>query len=172
MLVDNLGSRGKVLGFAEPYHAFVKDLLEKTSDPWTDVLLFALDRWLLRPKIEEWLSGGVTLVASRSIYCSVAYQGAQGVSWEDVLGANNWESLILPDIYIMLDADPDLAYGRSSGAEKFEDLEFLKKVRKQYLDIYRERDRFPTRMVLVDATPSLQEVFDEVMGIVERAEEA
>jgi len=171
MLVDALGSRGRVVGFAEPYHAFVKELLEGTSDPWTDVLLFALDRWLLRPKIEEWLSGEVTLISSRSIYCSVAYQGAQGIRWEEVLGANNWESLILPDIYIILDADPDLAYERSSRSEKFEDLEFLKKVRKQYLGIYRESRRFPTRMVLVDATPSLQEVFEEVLGIVEGAGE-
>jgi len=167
MLADRLSKGGLgVMSFAEPYHDFVKELLEGTQDPWADVLLFALDRWLLRPKLEEWLSQGKALISSRSLYCSVAYQGAQGVVWEDILGANQWESLILPDLYVILDADPSLAYSRSSGREKFEDRGFLAKVRDEYWKIYRESKRFPTRMVMIDAAPSIGEVFEGVLAAV------
>ena len=170
MLSDHLAKGGlEVVSFAEPYYGFVKELLEKTEDPWADVLLFALDRWLLRPKIEDWLSQGKVLVSSRSLYCSVAYQGAQGVSWEDILGANQWESLILPDLYVILDADPGLAYSRSSGREKFEDRGFLGKVRDEYGNIFRESGRFPSRMVMIDATPPVGEVFQAVLTEVEDA---
>jgi thymidylate kinase len=157
------------MSFTEPYHGFVKELLEGTEDPWADVLLFALDRWLLRPRIEDWLSRGYMLISSRSLYCSVAYQGAQGIAWEDILGANQWESLILPDLYIILDADPSLAYSRSSGKEKFEDRGFLTRVREEYREIYRESTRFPSTMVLIDATPPIHEVFDGVMAAIEDA---
>jgi dTMP kinase len=168
MLADRLSRGGlDVVSFAEPHHGFVKELLEETEDPWADVLLFALDRWLLRPKIEDWLSQGKALISSRSLYCSVAYQGAQGIAWEDILEANQWESLILPDLYVILDADPSLAYSRSSGREKFEDRGFLAKVRSEYREIFRESKRFPSRMSLIDATPPVREVFDGVMAIVE-----
>ena len=168
MLVEYLVSRGReVESFAEPYHGFVKELLEDTEDPWTDVLLFALDRWLLRPRIRDWLSDGKVLVSSRSIYCSVAYQGAQGVGWDEILRANRWGSLILPDLYVILDADPALAYGRSSGREKFEDQGFLEGVREEYLKMHRESGQFPTRFIIVDATPPIEKVFDDVRGAVE-----
>jgi dTMP kinase len=155
-----------VVSFAEPYYSFVKELLEGTEDPWADVLLFALDRWLLRPKIEDWLSQGKVLISSRSLYCSVAYQGAQGVAWEDILKANMWESLILPDLYVILDADPSLAHSRSSGREKFEDRGFLGKVRDEYMGIMRDSWRFPSKMILIDATPPVDDVFETVLAAV------
>jgi len=164
LLVDRLRSEGReVLGFAEPYHAFVKELLEASQDPWTDVLLFALDRWLLRPKISEWTSKGYWLVSSRSLYCSVAYQGAQGIEWEEILRANNWKSLILPDVFLILDVDPEVAYSRCSKREKFERRDFLGSVRDQYLKLLRRSDIFPTRMVLLDASAPKGEVLEHAL---------
>ena len=107
------------------------------------------------------------MVSSRSIYCSVAYQGAQGVDWDEILRANSWKSLILPDLYVILDADPAQAFARSSGKEKIENQGFLEKVREEYLRIHRESDRFPSRIILVDASPPLREVFGHVRGAVE-----
>ncbi len=164
MLVEHLRSSGrKVVGFAEPYHPFVKELLELSVDPWADVLLFALDRRLLKPNVQKWVSEGKDLVCSRAIYCSVAYQSAQGVSWDDILKANQWQSLILPDLYFILDADPRLAFSRCSGEEKFEREGFLAQVRQQYLEIYRRRRMFPSKMVMVDARRPLEMVFRAVL---------
>jgi dTMP kinase len=169
MLVEHLRSRGQdVVGFAEPYHSFVKELLELTDDPWADVLLFALDRRLLRPSIQQWRSEDRTMVCSRAMYCSVAYQSAQGVPWEDILKANQWESLILPDLYFILDADPKLAFPRCSGREKFERESFLADVREQYREIYRRRQMFPSRMIMVDAGRPLEQVYRSVLSAVEK----
>lgn len=152
-----------VVGFAEPHHEFVKKLLAKSEDPWTDVLLFALDRWLLKPKIAEWLSQGRTLISSRSIYCSLAYQGAQGVSWQEILRANKWQCLRLPDILLILDVEPSIAFSRCSRTEKFEREGFLGLVREQYLRIFRNANRFPTKMIVLNASAPVDEVFKEAL---------
>jgi len=162
--VDHLALQGEnAVGFAEPYHDFVKKLLVQGEDPWTDVLLFALDRWLLRPRIAEWLSQGKTLVSSRSIYCSLAYQGAQGVKWEEILRANRWRSLRLPDLCLILDVEPGVAFSRCSKTEKFEREDFLELVRAQYLGICRNARRFPTRIVLIDANATIEEVLQKAL---------
>lgn len=164
LLLDRLRSGGReVIGLAEPYHPFVKELLEASQDPWTDVLLFALDRWLLRPKIFEWISKRYWLVSSRSLYCSVAYQGAQGIEWDDILRANNWRSLVLPDIFFVLDIDPEVAYSRCSKREKFERRDFLALVREQYLKLLGRSNLFPTRMVLLDASAPKGEVLEQAL---------
>ncbi len=170
LIVDRLASKGRgVISFAEPYHSFVKELLEVSGDPWTDVLLFAADRWLLKPRILQWASEGKVLVASRSLYCSVAYQGAQGIPWDDILCANRWESLILPDVFLILDLDPHVAYSRCSGKEKFEEEEFLASVRAQYIEIHRQASRFPSKIILVDASRSIDEVFQSCIDAIRLA---
>jgi len=164
MLMDHLALQGKdVLGFAEPYHDFVKKLLAHSEDPWTDVLLFASDRWLLKPRVAEWLSQGKTLVSSRSIYCSLAYQGAQGVKWDEILRANRWRSLRLPDVCLILDVEPGIAFSRCSRTDKFEKEDFLALVRAQYLRICRNANRFPTRMILIDANATIDEVLHRAL---------
>ncbi len=173
MLVDHLALQGKdVVGFAEPYHDFVKKLLAQSVDPWTDVLLFALDRWLLGPRIAEWLSQGKTLVSSRSIYCSLAYQGAQGVEWEEILRANRWKALRLPDVCLILDVDPGVAFSRCSRKDKFERQDFLGSVRAQYLRICRNAKRFPTKMILIDANETIDEVFRRALEAIGSRESA
>ncbi len=163
-LVSHLDSRGmEVVGFSEPYHPFVKELLETTESAWTDVLLFALDRWMLKPKLESWIEEDRTLIASRSIYCSLAYQGAQGLSWEEILNANNWKELILPDVFLLVDIDPSTAMSRASGREKFEKRGFLRKVRREYMRIYSSRDEFPSQMLLVDSSGSSEQTFKRAM---------
>jgi len=165
--VEHLARQGTdVVGFAEPYHDFVKKLLAKSEDPWTDVLLFALDRWLLKPKIVEWLSQGRTLVSSRSIYCSLAYQGAQGVKWQDILRANRWQHLRLPDIVLILDVQPSVAFSRCSRTDKFEREAFLGLVRDQYLRIFRSANRFPTKMKVLDASRPIKDVFEQALDAI------
>ncbi len=132
------------------------------------MLLFALDRWLLKPKIDLWLSQGKALVSSRSIFCSLAYQGAQGISWDDILRANNWGSLRLPDVMLILDIDPDIAYSRCSRTERFEEPGFLGKVRQQYLIMVQRAHLFPTRIHLIDASGSVEEVFARVLAALDR----
>ena len=168
MLASHLKSMGrKVVSFSEPYHLFVKELVEKTEDPWTHVLLFALDRWLLKPRIERWIADGMTLISSRSIYCSLAYQGAQGVEWEKILDANDWKRLILPDIFIILDLAPDTAFARCSRSERFEKKEFLALVRQQYLKLHENSDVFPTKIFVVNAEQPINDVFSHVVSILD-----
>ncbi len=172
MLASHLTALGKkVVAFSEPYHPFVKELVEREEDPWTHVLLFALDRWLLKPRLDRWISSGMTLVSSRSIYCSLAYQGAQGIEWERILQANDWKRLILPELFIILDLPPETAYARCSRSERFEDEEFLRLVRRQYLKLYENSALFPTRIEVVDAEPPIDQVFSRVVSLLERPQE-
>ncbi len=165
-LVEHLEAAGlDVVGFSEPYHDFVKRLLEETRDPWTDVLLFALDRWLLKPRVEGWIEEGKILVASRSIYCSVAYQGAQGIRWEETLRANNWTQLRLPDVFLLLDLDAETAYSRCSGSEKFERRDMLERAREQYLRIYDRRREFPSRMFMIDSGGAQEETLRQALSV-------
>ena len=169
MLVEHLRSSGHaVVGFAEPYQPFVKELLEVSEDPWADVLLFALDRRLLKPRVQRWTSEGKILVSSRAIYCSIAYQSAQGISWKDILNANQWRTLVLPDVFFILDAEPAKAFSRCSGKEKFEREEFLVEVRDRYRQIYRRRRMFPSKIIMVDANGPVEEVYGRILSTVEK----
>jgi dTMP kinase len=103
--------------------------------PVTDALLFAADRaHHFYCEIQKKLEEGFIVISDRYIESSIIYQSVQSkeLSIEWVKEINKFVGN--PDITFILDIDPEISLKRKDKgkSEKFEELEFLKKVRNLY----------------------------------------
>ncbi len=113
-----------------------KYLKDKDVPPTTDALLFASDRDLhYKNEIKNKLEEGYIVISDRYLESSIVYQSVQSdkISVDWVKEINKFVGL--PDITIILDIDPKIALARKEDEdlEKFEDTNFLDKVRDLYL---------------------------------------
>ncbi|MDR3062539.1 MAG: dTMP kinase [Methanobrevibacter sp.] len=90
-------------------------------------LLFAADRMLLMDEIEKKENEKIAIISDRSFYSSLAYQKP----FEWIKEINKYVKK--PDIVLLLDLDEKSALSRIEGEDTFENDEFLKNVRKNYL---------------------------------------
>ncbi|MCD6535508.1 MAG: dTMP kinase [Thaumarchaeota archaeon] len=133
------------------------------ADARVEALLFAADRLThLRKVIEPLLERGVIVVSDRYLHSSLAYQSI-------TIGDQKWVEEInrfarKPDLGLFLDVDPEVGLRRLKRRKKtkFEDVEFLRRVRERYLE-YVERGE----LIRVNAERDLDEVFSEIAKIVE-----
>jgi len=137
-----------------------------TADPHVDALLFAADRVEhYKREIEPRLREGYIVITERYVESSIAYQGAAGVPIEYILYINS--VVPRPHLTIILDVDPAEAVKRIKARErleKFEDVEFLRRVREIYLARARA-EGYP----VIDAGRPAGEVARDVVAIIERA---
>ncbi|MEM4717323.1 MAG: dTMP kinase [Desulfurococcaceae archaeon] len=169
MMIDKLRSTGfNVVYTYEPTdHEIVTLMRTKYNDyrdSFIDALTFALDRLLhLRTKIIPHLMKGFVVISDRYMYSSVAYQSAAGAPAEWVLEVNKWA--LKPDLAIYLDIEPEIAVMRRKGLHsrfpEFEELEFLRRVRSEYLKMV-ERGL----LMYIDASRPLDSVYNDVEKIV------
>lgn len=89
-------------------------------------LLFAADRMLIMDKLED---DKKIFLSDRSFISSLVYQEPK--EWINSLN----KYVKKPDLLLLLDVDLENSVSRFSGQDKFENKEFLTKVRKNYLDI-------------------------------------
>jgi len=111
-------------------------LKNKDIPATTDALLFAADRDLhYHGEIKNKLEEGYIVVSDRYIESSIIYQSVQSekISVDWIKKINKFVGK--PNLTIILDIDPKIALARKSdkNLEKFEDVEFLNKVRHLYL---------------------------------------
>lgn len=141
-------------------------------DPRTEALLYAADRayhvaTVVRPALGE----NRVVLGDRYIDSSVAYQGAaRQLGTEEVRGLSLWATGGLqPDLTLYFDVDADVGLARTGDApDRLErsGADFHQAVREQYLAML---DQFPGRIVLVDASGTVEETYREVVGaLVER----
>jgi len=137
-----------------------------TADPHVDALLFAADRVEhYKREIEPRLREGYIVITERYVESSIAYQGAAGVPIEYILYINS--VVPRPHLTIILDVDPAEAVRRIKARgrlEKFEDVEFLRRVR----EIYLARARAEGYLV-IDAGRPAGELAKDVVAIIEKA---
>lgn len=111
-----------------------------SADPHVDALLFAADRIEhFRREIEPRLREGYIVITERYVESSLAYQVAAGVSPDFILCINS--AVPMPHLTAILDVPPEVAVARLASrgvTEKFERLEFLRRVREIYLARARE----------------------------------
>lgn len=133
----------------------------RSFKPETEALLFAADRIEHGKAIKHALNEGKIVVSDRYIHSSLAYQGAAGVS-SDWMKTLNKHALI-PDLAILLDIDPSRSLERVSDRSRtiFEESEYLKKVREEYLRYVNEGE-----LKLVDACRAVEDVHEEVLGLI------
>ena len=137
-------------------------------DPRAEALLYAADRAqhvarVVRPALER----GAVVVQDRYIDSSLAYQGAGRVlSTDEVRGLSEWAvEGLMPDLTVLLDADPELgrerraARGGTADRLEAEATEFHAAVRQGFLELATE-----PRYLVLDASQPVDELHAAVIA--------
>jgi dTMP kinase len=131
---------------------------------WAEAALFAASRAehveeVIRPALER----GADVVCDRYVDSSLAYQGiARGLGVEAVLQLNlAVTGGLLPDVSFLLFLDPGVAVGRHVDPDRLEreGTELQAKVDAAYREL---AERFPERIVAIDATAEPETIAREV----------
>ena len=159
--------KGKdVIVTSEPTRSKIGMLIRSSGNimPETEALLFTADRAEHTAEIKKWIGDKNIVLCDRYYASTVAYQsayaGGRAVDTEWLLRMND-KVIIQPDVTFLFDIDPEKGLERveSRGEKsKFERLEFLSEVRKNYLKIAKKFS-----FVVIDASRSREEVFADVM---------
>ena len=126
--------------------------------PALDALLFAADRVQHTEEvIKPYLEAKKIVVSDRYLESSLAYQVAQGLNPRWVSAINRYA--VKPDLTIILDIDPQVSLRRKpSPPERFENAEFLAKVRTLFLQRARTK-----KYEVIDASMAIDEVHTAVV---------
>jgi dTMP kinase len=113
-----------------------KFLKNKDIPPPVDALMFAADRVLhYFGEIKKKLSEGFIVISDRYVESSIVYQSSESdeISLDWIKDVNKFAEK--PDITIILDIDPKVSLARKhkENLDKFENINFLGKVRTLYL---------------------------------------
>ncbi len=182
MLVDYLTKQfpgREVLWTREPGGSEIAEAIRKVvqATPFTEQMDAVCEAYLyaaaraqsLRAVVKPVLDRGGIVIADRSVFSSVAWQGfGQGAGFEIVWKIN--ESAVgtfIPDAIVYLDLDVATGMSRTFDAagDKFEKFPaaFFEKCREGYAAIAAD-DRFRALWHTVDATGSREEVFARIIA--------
>ncbi len=173
LLYEFLVSKGfNVLLTKEPTNSEIGKLIRKALKKEIELsnltlqLLFIADRANhLEKEILPALKSGKIVVCDRYFLSTIAY-GMLDLDRDWLINLNS--KFLFPHIIFLLDVDPKIAIKRisSSKSEKelFEKEEILKKVRENYLQLAKEFKN----VYIIDASKSIEEVFESVKEIVSK----
>ena len=127
-----------------------KEHLEKTIEPF------------LRYSNEHELN---IVLCDRYYHSTIAFQGAQGLDIKKLIEKN--KSFLKPDIAFILDVEPSIALERIEyrEKEKFEQINFLKKVRENFLRLPKLLNE---NIKIIDASKNIKDVFEDVKKEVDK----
>ncbi|PFO02915.1 dTMP kinase [Bacillus sp. AFS076308] len=158
---------------AEQIRKVILDKENTAMDPRTEALLYAAARRQhLIEKVKPALQDGKVVLCDRFVDSSLAYQGyARGLGMDEVYAINQFAIEDLsPELTIYFDIEPELGMkriNRNKGREvnrlDLENLDFHHKVREGYLLLLK---RFPARMVRIDASGTIDEVYQKTLNII------
>lgn len=154
---------------AELIREVIHDPDHTEMDPKTEALLYAAARRQhLVQKVIPAVEAGKLVIFDRYVDSSMVYQGyVRGLGIEEVYEMNRFATEdFMPDKTLLFDLDPVVGQERihSSGVREVnrldnEGLAFHEKVREGYLKL---ADEHAERIVLIDASKSMDEVFEKV----------
>ncbi|WML55469.1 dTMP kinase [Neobacillus sp. PS3-12] len=146
-----------------------------TMDPRTEALLYAAARRQhLVEKVQPALKQGKMVLCDRFVDSSLAYQGyARGLGVDEVFTINQFAiGDMMPELTIYFDLDPELGLSRISknqGREvnrlDLESLDFHQKVHEGYQLLL---ERFPERIIKIDASGSPENVLQDAASAIEK----
>jgi len=141
----------------------VRTALRRETGPYTDALLFMADRaehlhGTVRPALED----GRTVISDRSADSTYAYQSLRvddvdAFEWFDAC-YEPWD--VEPDLTLWIDVEPETAIERVDGEEKYERLETLREVRKNYKTMNETKDRY----YRIDGEQDVAGVYEDAKG--------
>ncbi|HEY2715012.1 MAG TPA: dTMP kinase [Solirubrobacterales bacterium] len=139
-------------------------------EPLAELLLFLAARADLTERvIRPALHAGRDVVADRFSDSSVAYQGAaRGLGVGEVISlCDRATDGLWPDVTVLLKIDPEDSIGRAEGEDRFEAEGLL--LQQTVAAAYDEIAQISDRMVVIDATGSVEQVHQRVLAAVEAA---
>ncbi|MCJ7842931.1 dTMP kinase [Lederbergia sp. NSJ-179] len=146
-----------------------------TMDARTEALLYAAARRQhLVEKVIPGIRRGAIVLCDRFIDSSLAYQGyARGLGLEEVFSINQFAiQEVMPDQTIYFDIEPEQGLKRIETNQKrevnrldLEQLDFHRKVRQGYKQLV---ERFPDRIMEIDASLPINRVFSNTMEIINK----
>jgi dTMP kinase len=133
---------------------------------WAETALFAAARAeLVDEVLAPALEGGADVICDRYVDSSLAYQGiARGLGVDEVLSWNRPAIRgFLPDRTFLLVVDVEAAQARREKTDRIDrgDREFARTLDRAYRAL---ADRFPDRIVAVDASGPAEAVADQIYG--------
>jgi dTMP kinase len=137
-------------------------------EPLAELMLFCAARADLTERvIRPALEAGRDVVSDRFSDSSVAYQGAaRGLGVGEVISlCDAATDGLWPDLTLLLRVDPEVGLGRAEGDDRFEaeGLELQRAVAVAYEEIAQIAS---DRVVVIDASGSVEEVHERVMEVV------
>lgn len=169
----------RILTTREPtfgkYGKEVREMLAEHKDPYSDsdklLGLYVNDRKdhldnLIKPFLKADGDNISIVLCDRYYYSTVVYQHTQGVDLKKALDMN--KDFLKPDLAIILDLNPETALHRISkerAVEKFEKIEFMKKLRENFLKL---KDEVDDNIVYVDTSGNEHETFEKIKKVVDK----
>ena len=159
---------------AEEIRNVILDKKNTAMDPRTEALLYAASRRQhLVEKVIPALKEGKLVLCDRFIDSSLAYQGgAREIGIDNVYNMNLFATEgMLPDLTILFDIKPEEGLARIAANSQrevnrldVEKLAFHNKVRDSFHELAK---KFPERFVIIDASKSPDEVFEDSYKAIE-----
>lgn len=159
---------------AEEIRNVILDKKNTAMDPRTEALLYAASRRQhLVEKVIPALKEGKLVLCDRFLDSSLAYQGgARGIGIDTVYNMNLFATEgMLPDLTILFDIKPEEGLARIAANSQrevnrldVEKLTFHNKVRDSFHELAK---KFPERFVIVDASKTPDEVFNDAYKAIE-----
>uniref|UniRef100_A0A060THF9 Thymidylate kinase n=1 Tax=Blastobotrys adeninivorans TaxID=409370 RepID=A0A060THF9_BLAAD len=147
-----------------PIGKMINDYLTNSSDLSDEAihLLFSANRWEAKKTIEDLIYSGRNVVVDRYVYSGVAFSAAKLANLNLEWCLNPDKGLPYPDVTIFLDVSEEVAKQRGGyGEERYEKLEFQRKVRHIFKDQLRRDD-----WIVISADASVDEVADKIYDAV------
>ena len=161
---------------AEQIRNVILDVKNTNMDPRTEALLYAASRRQhLIEKIVPAIKDNKIIICDRFVDSSLSYQGhARKLGIDNVYEINKFAiDTLMPDLTLLFDIDPKLGLERINANKlrevnrlDLEQLEFHTLVREGFLII---QNREPERMKIVDASKSIEEVFNDAYKLIKEA---
>lgn len=151
-----------------PFGEMVRQAVQENHDfvvhPYAALFAYGAARAnLIRGMVIPRLETGTNVCLDRYWFSTYAYQGAEGISKILIWGLNLIATKgLIPDLVLHYDLLPEAGLNRKSGGEGIDrydvrELEFHREVRRNYMKL---RGFFPGRWETIDASRSIEEVFD------------
>lgn len=139
----------------------------------TEALLYAASRMQhLAEKVIPAIKDGKVVLCDRFLDSSLVYQGvARGLGYDNVLRVNSFALDYMPEITFFFDVTPEVALKRMNNKDRAgkcdrldqEKFDFHQKVYLGYKDIL---EKYPNRIIRIDAEKSVDEIHKEVLDII------
>jgi len=179
LLYNELSKRyNKIILIKEPYDndlsKKIKEIILKEHEKNLDygyllALLFTADRSIKNIDLKKYLNSDYIVISDRSIYSTFSYQILyEGINIEWLKCVSKY--IIRPDITFILDVDPKIAVDRinlrSKNITSYENIEFLRKVRENFLKL---KEIFPNdNIIYINGEEKPEEILKKILSIIEK----